>query len=135
MNKKLDSKKPATLSMKDIKSVGKKTNKRTSGAVRVQKFADYQTESGHVRLDEMIDETIYIVKIEPQQSKDYGEGYKLTFALDARSSEYKTASCYGAYVVPALADLYKLSHDGKLISPNNPVETTIRQAGKTYKFE
>jgi len=123
------------LKMSDIKPVVPAKRKGKTTGVRVQKFAQFQPESEHVRLDEMADETIYIVKIEPQTSDQYGEGYKLHFRMDPRKGELKTAACYGAYVVPVLDNMYNLSHLGKLISPEHPVEATIRKAGRTYRFE
>lgn len=123
------------LRMSDIKTV--KGGKRTSKVkgYKVQQFAAYQSEPEHKRFDTMYDETIYIIKIEPLKSDEFGEGYKVWFKDMPNAKATYTAACFGAYVLPQLEDLYNLSHKGKLINPENPVQTTIRKAGRTYRFE
>lgn len=123
------------LKMSDIKPAkGAKATGKVRG-YKVQKFSDYQPESDHKRLDQMIDQTIYIIKIEPLASEEYGSGFKLWVKDMPNAKDTYTVACFGAYVVPVLDNLYNLSHKGKLINPENPVQTTIRKAGRTYRFE
>ncbi len=104
--------------------------------VRVQQFKDYVTgDASHKRFDEMIDETIYIIKLEPIGSDTYGPGYKVWFKDLPPAKETYTAACFGQYVVPQLEQLYHATHDGKTISLSSPVRTVIRKAGNTYHFE
>ena len=128
--KTLTGSKPKSLNVKDIKPV--KVSK--SRKMREFQFSDFQPESDHRRLDELIGETIYIIGIEPQHSATYGDGYKLTCKDSPKDKETWTASCFGQYVVPSLDDMYELSHEGSDIDENNYVTTTIEKAGNTYRF-
>lgn len=125
--RKLTTDKPKTLNVSSIKGPRKGKG--------VQSFSAFQSEQGHRKLTDYFDRQIYIVKIEPLHSDEYGEGYKLYFKEAPKAKETLTAAIFGQYVVPQLDDLYQLSHQGKLISLDSPVETTIRKAGKTYHFE
>lgn len=101
----------------------------------VQNLADFLPENDHKRLDEMIDQTIYIWKIEPQTSEKYGEGFKIWFKDLPNARDSYTASIYGQYVVPQLNAVWVGSNKGSRISLDSPVKATIRQAGRTYRFE
>lgn len=122
--------KAKTLKMTRVKNID--GNARRKG---VQNFADFQGEETHKRFDTMIDNTIYIVKLEPSFSDTYGEGWKVYFK--DIPGEHVTYDCnvYGQYVVPQLKILYDLTNSGARISLDSPVRTVIRKAGKTYKFE
>jgi len=101
----------------------------------VQSFAQFVPANEHKRFDEMIDQTIYITKIEPLFSDSFGEGYKLWFRdLPNAKAEY-TAAVFSQFVVPVLKNMYILTHDGKQINLDNPVKATIRKAGKSYRLE
>ena len=101
----------------------------------VQNFADFVGESSHKRFDEMDGQTIYIVKLEVFPSDKFGAGYRVHFKDLPNARETYTASCFGEYIVPVLDNVYKLTHDGKMISLDSPIKTTFRKAGRTYRFE
>jgi hypothetical protein len=101
----------------------------------VQNFADFAGDPTHVRFDEMIDQVIYIVKIEPQTSEKFGSGFKVWFKDLPNAAATQDAAVYGQYVVPQLENLYNLTNKGNRISLDSPIKTTIRQAGRTYRFE
>lgn len=101
----------------------------------VQSFADFLGEPTHKRFDQMLDQTIYIVKLEVQASDTYGSGFKVHFKDMPNARDTYTAACYGQYVVPQLEALYQATNEGKRISLDSPIKTTIRKAGNTYKFE
>lgn len=116
------------------KKTDSKGNK-VKGDPKVRRFSDFVAGDNHRRFDEYIDRDVYIIKIEPQTSEQYGEGFKVWFKEAVKAKDTYTAAVYGQYVVPQLDELYKVTHDGKLINPDNPVMVTIRKAGKTYRFE
>ena len=101
----------------------------------VQNFADFQGEETHKRFDTMIDQTIYIVKLEPSASDTYGGGWKVYFKDIPGEKATYDCNVYGQYVVPQLDSLYQMTNNGERISLDSPIRTTIRKAGKTYKFE
>lgn len=101
----------------------------------VRAFAEFVPDSTHKRLDEMIDQTIYIVKIEPLSSDAYGEGMKIWFKDLPNARETCTAACFSSFVLPSLQNMYTLTHDGAQISLDSPIKATIRQAGKSYRLE
>ena len=123
-------KKPATLKMSDIKQSG--MGKSRNG---VQNFADFLGEETHKRFDTMIDQTIYIVKLEPSGSDTYGTGWKVYFKDIPGEKATYDCNVYGQYVVPQLDSLYQMTNNGERISLDSPVRTTIRKAGNSYKFE
>lgn len=102
---------------------------------QVQSFADLVGEGSHKRFDQLLDQTIYIVKLEIQASDTYGSGFKVYFKDMPNARETYTAACYGQYVVPQLESLYQVTNEGKRISLDSPIKTTIRKAGNTYHFE
>jgi hypothetical protein len=110
-------------------------NQAQKGKRGVQNFADFAGQSNHVRFDEMIDQTIYITQLDILASDQYGSGYKVHFKDLPNAAQTMTAGVFGKYPIEQLDNLYKMTHDGKLISPETPVRTKIVQAGKTYRFE
>ena len=122
--------KSKALRMSDIKPVG--NSKRKTG---VQSFSDFQGEASHKRFDQMIDETIYIVKIQVMTSESFGLGYKLHFKDMPNAQATYTAAVFGQFPVEQLDNLYHLTNSGERISLDSPVKVTIRAAGKSYKFE
>lgn len=122
--------KTKTLKMQDIKNV--ETNSRRKG---VQNFADLAGEETHRRFDNMIDQTIYIVKLEIMVSEKYGGGYKVYFKDMPGEKATYDCSVFGEYPCRQLDNLYQSTNDGSRISLDSPVRTNIRPAGKSYKFE
>lgn len=118
------------LRMTDIQSTG---TKRTHKGV--QNFADFAGEQTHRRFDEMLDQTIYIVKLETMTSDTYGAGFKVYYKDIPGEKATYDCSVFGKYPVEQLANLYTMTLDGSRISLDSPVRTVIRAAGKSYKFE
>ena len=116
--------------MSDVKNV-------TPGSRRngVQNFSDFAGEETHKRFDKMIDETIYIVKLETMTSDQYGGGFKVYFKDIPGEKLTYDCSVFGAYPAQQLANLYQATNNGERISLDSPVRTVIRSAGKSYKFE
>ena len=119
-----------TLKMIDFKNVT--PGKRRSG---VQNFSDFAGEETHKRFDQMIDSTIYIVKLDTMTSEQYGAGYKVHFKDIPGEKVTYDCSVFGEYPCQQLANLYQLTNNGERISLDSPVRTVIRAAGKSYKFE
>ena len=123
-------KKSKTQKAKDVKEIPYIRHKK-----EVQNFADFQGDESHRRFDQMIDETIYIVKLEISASDTYGPGFKVYFKDIPGAKQTYDCNVYGQYVVPQLENLYQATVQGSEISLDSPVRTTIRKAGNTYKFE
>ena len=123
-------KKSKTKKASDVKDITPRRSRKG-----VQNFADFQGEESHKRFDTMIDQTIYIVKIDPVASDTYGPGYKVHFKDIPGAKQTYDCNVYGQYVVPQLDNLYAATVQGSEISLDSPVRTTIRKAGNTYKFE
>jgi len=109
-----------------------KTGTRRNG---VQQFADFMGEETHKRFDKMIDNTIYIVKLQIMASDQYGSGYKVYFKDIPGEKATYDCSVFGEYPVKQLDQLYQMTNSGARISLDSPVRTVIRSAGKSYKFE
>lgn len=105
-----------------------------STRIKVQNFSDYNIDDAHVRFDEMIDATIYIVKLELLTGTQFGDGFRVHFKDLPNAADTQTASCFGVGITPQLKSLYNLTHDGKLISLTSPIKAKIIQAGRSYKF-
>lgn len=101
----------------------------------VQNFGDLVAAGNHVRLDEYDGETIYIGKIEPIHSETYGEGFKITFRDMPNAKDSYTASSFGQGPVAQLAELYRMTNEGKRLSSDSPIKTKVVKAGRTYRFE
>lgn len=122
-------KKPSKTSNFDqIATQGRKTK-------GVQNLSDFMPDPTHRRLDEMIDETIYIWKIEPMGSDQYGEGFKIHFKDMPNAVASYTAAIFGEYVKPQIEAVYVATNKSSRISLDSPVKATIRKAGRTYRFE
>jgi len=119
-----------TLNVNSIKSVGTQSKKHG-----VQNFADYQGATTHYRFDQMLDQTIYIVNLERMSSENFGSGFKVFYKDLPNTRDTYDCCVFGAYPVQQLESLYTLSHDAATISYESPVKTTIRAAGKSYRFE
>lgn len=118
------------LRMSDIKETG--TRRTTKG---VQNFSDFAGEQTHRRFDEMIDQTIYIVKLEPMTSDTYGAGFKVYYKDIPGEKATYDCSVFGKYPCEQLVNLYTMTLEGSRISLDSPIRTVIRAAGKSYKFE
>jgi len=101
----------------------------------IRDFSSFMGPNNHRHLLDMIDETIFIVGITPDVSKNFGVGYQLDFVMNPDDDHVLTANIYGIYVVPMLDKLYNASDQGRNINKKHPVKTTIRKVGKSYKFE
>lgn len=122
--------KPKTLKMSDIKQTG--GSKRRTG---VQNFADIVPQEENKHFQDMADQTIYIVKLERREGTQYGNGYVVSFKDLPNARDTYTTGVFGEYPTKQLDSLFAMTHEGRTISLDSPVKTTIRQAGKTYKFE
>ncbi len=112
--------------------IHKQGGARRSG---VQNFGDLVAAGNHVRLDEYDGETIYISKVEPIKSETYGEGFKITFKDMPNAKDTYTASSFGQGPVAQLAELYRMTNEGKRLSSDSPIKTKVVKAGRTYRFE
>ncbi len=101
----------------------------------VQSFGDLVPDKPAYRFDQMIDQTVYIVKLEKKFSDNYGDGFVVSFKDLPNAAETCTAGVFGQFPVEQLKGLYQATNDGQRISLTSPVKTTIRQAGKSYRFE
>lgn len=110
---------------------------KTSGGKRkgVQNLSDYVTGSESAQLSSLKDQTIYIVKLEPMQSETFGDGFKIWYKDLPNASETLQAHTFGMVAVPALAQLWHNSNEGKRISLDSPVRATVRVNGRTTVLE
>ena len=122
--------KAKTLQMKDIQTVGSNPRRKS-----VRNFQELVPPASAYRLDEMIDQTIYIIKLEEKPGTQYGDGFIVTFKDLPNAAEICNAGVFGQFPVKQLQALYAATVQGSEISLTSPVKTTIRQAGKSYKFE
>lgn len=123
-------KKNSKTNSQSLQEVG--TKRKLSG---VQSFANLVPEKPSYRFDQMIDQTIYIVKLERKFSDNYGDGFIVTFKDLPNAAELCTAGVFGEFPVQQLNGLHQATNEGSRISLDSPVKTTIRQAGKSYRFE
>jgi len=123
-------KKQKTLAMSDVKQIGGVKSRKG-----VQTFANIVPDAPKYRFDQMIDQTIYIVKLEPKFSDNYGDGYVVSFKDLPNAAETCTAGVFGQFPAKQLDMLYQATNGGSRISLDSPVKTIIRQAGKSYRFE
>lgn len=119
-----------SLQMSDIKPI-----KSTRKSKALQKFGDIVIDDSHVKFQDMDGETVYITKLEILASDDYGSGFKVWFKHSPKDQLTLTAGVFGQYPVAQLEKLYQLTHNARTISPDTPVQATIRKAGQTYRFE
>lgn len=102
----------------------------------VKNLSDIVPDSNeHRRLDEMIDQTIYIVNIEPVHSADYGDGFKLFFKDMPNEVATYTAASFSPYNQGQLQGLYDATHNGDKLLPATCVKARIVAAGKSYRLE
>lgn len=103
----------------------------------VKRFGDIvpSGDEFHRKFTDMYDQTIYIVNIDPIFSDQYKDGYRVYFKDMPNEQDTYNATCFGTYVVPQLKRLYDVTHNGGKLLPNTCVQTVIRQAGNTYRFE
>lgn len=108
------------------------SNRKTKG---VQEFSQFAGENTQKQMKEYDGVTIYIVKLERKFSDTYGDGFIVTFGEMPNATVKYTAGVFGQYPAAQLEKVYVNSHDGRLISPESPIRTTIRKIGNSYKFE
>jgi hypothetical protein len=101
----------------------------------IQSLSDYYTAEPFYRLDEMVDQTVYIVKLEPLTSEQYGAGFKIWFKDYPNAKETGQCATFGMNVVPMLTQVYANTHDGALISLDSPIKVTVRKAGRSITLE
>lgn len=116
------------------KTSKKRTPKDGGRKGNVQNFADFQNDNSHKRFDEMVGQTIFIIKLEPLKSKTFGNGYRVHFKEERGSPDTFTGSVFSKYVVPQLDNVYALTNNGSRLSITSPIKATIEQAGKSYRF-
>lgn len=125
--------KQKTLQVKNIKHVD--TNKRRSG---VQDFGDLVPEDVKTNFGSFAGRTIYIVKLEPKSSPNYGEGYVVSFKDFPNAAETMTTGVFGVIPAKQLDALWQATNEGHRISLDSPVATTIEEVptskGMSYKF-
>ena len=128
--KKVSSKnlKPKGLDFSKIKTVGRKGK-------GVHKLSDFVTGEQSAQLSTLKDQTIYIVKLEPMKSEQFGDGFKIWYKDFPNAKETLQAHTFGQVTVPTLAQLYENTHQGKLIALDSPVVTTVRVSGRTTTLE
>lgn len=101
----------------------------------VQLLSTYYTEEPFYRLDEMIDQTIYIVKLKKLQSEQFGDGFKIWFKDLPNAKETGQCATFGMNTVRILQQVYANSHEGAWISLDSPVKITVRKAGRSITLE
>lgn len=94
-----------------------------------------KTQEDHRRFDEMYDQTVYIVNIEPIKSADFGDGFKLWCKDMPNEQGTFTVSSFSQYNREQLQALYDATHNGDKLLPNTCVKAVVRQAGNTYRLE
>lgn len=112
-----------------------KARKPASNKTTVVNGANYLQTEEHYRFDEMIDHTIYVTKIDVLASDQYGTGFKVWFKDMPDEQGIMTASTFGAGPCAQLVTLYEAMKKGGTIPPGTYVKLTIRQAGRSYRFE
>ena len=120
--------KPQAFDVSTIKSVGRKGK-------GVRKLSDFVTDDQSAQLSTLKDQTIYIVKLEPMKSEQFGDGFKIWYKDFPNAKDTLQAHTFGQVTTPKLAQLYQNSHQGKLISLDSPVQTTVRVSGRTTTLE
>jgi hypothetical protein len=102
----------------------------------VKNFADVVPASDkHRRFDEMIDQTIYIVNIEPMFSEQYGAGFRIWAKDMPNEQDSFTVASFSQYNRDQLQALYNATHNGDKLLPNTCVKAVVRAAGKSYRLE
>jgi hypothetical protein len=119
-----------TLEVKNIKTVG--SSRKGKG---VTEFATFAGEDTNRHMADFDGQTIYIVKLERKFSDTYGDGFVVIFGDMPNAAAKYTAGVFGQYPAAQLEKVFVNSHEGRLISLDNPVRTTIRKIGNSYKFE
>lgn len=112
-----------------------KSASKTSAKPKVVEGAAYLESEDHRRFDEMIDQTIYVTKIDPLASDQYGAGFKVWFKDMPNEKGVMTASTFGAGPVAQLSGLYEQMRKGGSIPSGVYVKLTIKAAGRSYRFE
>lgn len=101
----------------------------------VQSLDAFYSAEPFVRLDEMIDQSVYLVKLEPINSEQFGEGFRLYLKDYPNAAETMTAATFGMNTVRILTQVWENSNHGARISLDSPVKLTIRKAGRSITFE
>lgn len=122
------SKAPKHLNMEDIK----KTIHARKG---VQKLSDYVAGETSSQLSALEGQTIYIVKLQPMQSGEFGDGFKIWYKDLPNARDTLQAHTFGQIVVPVLSALYANTHNGAMISLDSPVMVTVRKSGRSTIIE
>jgi hypothetical protein len=103
---------------------------------RVKNFADVvPATDNHRRFDEMIDQTIYIVNIEPMFSEQYGAGFRIWAKDMPNEQDTFTVASFSQYNHDQMQALYNATHNGDKLLPNTCVKAVVRAAGKSYRLE
>lgn len=101
----------------------------------VQTLDAFYTPEPFIRLDEMIDQSLYLVKLEPITSEQFGEGFRLYLKDYPNAAETMTAATFGMNTVRILDQVWENSNHGERISLDSPVKLTVRKAGRSITFE
>jgi hypothetical protein len=120
--------KPRNLDVSTIATSGRKSK-------GVHKLSDFVTGEQSAQLSTLKDQTIYIVKLEPMSSEQFGDGFKIWYKDFPNAKETLQAHTFGQVTVPTLAQLYQNTHQGKLISLDSPIQATVKVSGRTTTLE
>lgn len=120
---------------KSLKMSSIKTIKPAKAAIKVREFSDFAGEPTHVKLQDHLDETLYIVKVEPISSETFGEGFRLHWRDMPNAAVTYTSSVLGDYPVQQLRGAFAQEGLMESITELSPMRVTIRAAGRSYRFE
>jgi hypothetical protein len=96
----------------------------------VQPLSNFIPVDEAVQMSSLVGETMFIVKLEPTQSDQYGEGFNVWYKETPTSKETLHAYTYGTMTVPILKMVYEQTNKGERISLDSPVRATVQQAGR-----
>lgn len=127
-SKKTGNLKPRNLDMSTIK--GGSRNRKG-----VQNLSDYVEGEVSTQLSSLKDQTIYIVKLQPMKSDQYGDGFKIWYKDFPNAVDTLKAHTFGMVTVPVLDQLWHNTNEGKRISLDSPIKATVRVNGRATTLE
>ena len=123
-----------TMEVKRVNKLSDKEPRRASNK-GVRNFSDFVPYSNHVALSDLDGQTIYIVKLEPMESENFGHGYKIYFKDLPNAQETQTAASFSKVLVPVLDEVYRLTHEGREISLTSSLKAKVVVSGRTVNLE
>lgn len=88
-----------------------------------------------VKLQDYVGSVVGIVRLEPIESDQYGNGYHVSIVTEVGQTIPDECGVFSVGVVPTLDALYEATDSGTNLSIEKPVYASVVAAGRSYRLE